>query len=240
MDMILSSDENTVLTDWELTLTIDHILRGQGADPEMVRARRPQLVDVAAWALTEGVPLLKPAVVMRWIEVTGVRHEKLLLADHYFLSSPLIIQHLAGASEVVVMVCTIGPQLEAISGELIYTNPVLGMALEGVGTAAVEALATQACSDLEKQVVGMGLKASIPLSPGMVGWEVNPGQHQLFALVDASLIGVSLNSSSMMVPRLSISQVVGIGTQMVLQGRTCDYCNLKDTCRYQDHYVHQQ
>jgi hypothetical protein len=36
---------------------------------------------------------------------------------------------------------------------------------------------------------------------------------------------------------MSLSQVLGFGLEMNLKGRSCDYCNLNQTCRYQDHYA---
>ena len=223
--------------DWNLSMTVDQVLRGQGADPEKIRARRPALVETAEWALREGLPLLEPAVVIRELAVQALRHEQLLLENGGRLSGPLIAQHLGGASRVAVMVCTIGGQLEAISGEMMATDPLLSLGLEGVGTAAVELLATEAISRLEAAAHTEGLQSSIPLSPGMINWTVEAGQPEIFALVDAGQIGVRLNASSMMVPRMSLSQVLGFGLEMNLKGRSCDYCNLNQTCRYQDHYA---
>jgi len=223
--------------DWNLSLTVDQVLRGQGADPEKIRARRPALVETAEWALREGLPLLEPAVVIRELVVQSLRHEQLLLEEGGRLSGSLIAQHLGGASRVAVMVCTIGSQLEAISGEMMATDPLLSLGLEGVGTAAVELLATEVISRLEAAAHADGLQSSIPLSPGMINWTVEVGQTEIFALVDAGQIGVRLNGSSMMVPRMSLSQVLGFGLEMNLKGRSCDYCNLNQTCRYQDHYA---
>jgi hypothetical protein len=223
--------------DWNLSLTVDQVLRGQGADPEKIRARRPALVETAEWALREGLPLLEPAVVIRELVVQSLRHEQLLLEEGGRLSGSLISQHLGGASRVAVMVCTIGSQLEAISGEMMATDPLLSLGLEGVGTAAVELLASEAISRLEAAARADGLQSSIPLSPGMINWTVEVGQLEIFALVDAGQIGVHLNGSSMMVPRMSLSQVLGFGLEMNLKGRSCDYCNLNQTCRYQNHYA---
>jgi hypothetical protein len=223
--------------DWNLSLTVDQVLRGQGADPEKIRARRPALVKTAEWALREGLPLLEPAVVIRELVVQSLRHEQLLLEEGGRLSGSLISQHLGGASRVAVMVCTIGSQLEAISGEMMATDPLLSLGLEGVGTAAVELLASEAISRLEAAARADGLQSSIPLSPGMINWTVEVGQPEIFALVDAGQIGVHLNGSSMMVPRMSLSQVLGFGLEMNLKGRSCDYCNLNQTCRYQNHYA---
>lgn len=222
--------------DWELPLTVDHVLRGQGADPQRLRQRRPQLAEVANWALQEGLPLLQPVVLAQEFQVQGVRHEDLVLESATRLKSALLTQHLASARKVVVMVCSLGPQLEAITAEMLATDPLQALALEGVGTAAVEMLATLAANRLETRARQAGLSASIPLSPGMVGWPIEVGQRQVFSLLNPASIGVRLTESGMMVPRMSISQLLGFGEQMMLQGRTCDYCNLKETCRYQDHY----
>ena len=70
----------------------------------------------------------------------------------------------------------------------------------------------------------------------MLGWEVDPGQRQVFALLDAAQVGVRLTSSYMMSPNKSLTLVLGMGENLTTQGRTCDYCSLKETCRYQDHY----
>jgi hypothetical protein len=222
--------------DWELPLTIDHVLRGQGADPQRLRQRRPALVEIAAWALREGLPLLQPVVLAQEFQIQGIRHEELILASQARLRSALLTQHLAGARKVVIMVCSVGPQLEAITAEMLATDPLQALALEGVGTAAVEMLAAQVANRWETRSQAEGLSASIPLSPGMVGWPVEAGQRQIFSMLNPASIGVRLTEGGMMVPRMSISQLLGFGEHMALQGRTCDYCNLKETCRYQDHY----
>ena len=226
-----------ILRDWDLKIGIDDVLRGQGMDPQQIRARRPALIKTAEWALQEGLPLLDPAVLVEEFALSGVRHELVLLEGGGKLRSPLLVQHLAGAARLAVIICSIGPQLEAVSGDLFQEEPLLALALEGFGTAATEALATEACNRLEVAAQVEGLFPSIPLSPGMVGWPVDPGQAQLFGLVDATQIGVHLNSSAMMQPRMSLSQVLGFAVSPSFQGRTCDYCNLKETCRYQEHYV---
>ncbi len=222
--------------DWALPLTVDQVLRGQGADPQKLRQRRPALVEIAAWALQEGLPLLQPVVLAQEFQVQGIRHEDLVLDSQIRLKSPLLTQHLAGARKVVIMVCTVGPQLETITTEMMASDPLQALALEGVGTAAVEMLATQVANRWEGDSRMAGLSASIPLSPGMVGWPVETGQRQIFSLLDAGSIGVRLTESGMMAPRMSISQLLGFGENMALKGRSCDYCNLKETCRYQDHY----
>lgn len=224
-----------LLSSWTLQLSADDILRGQGADPAVIRARRPRLVDLAERALEAGRGLLQPRVAFSRLKVTGLRHERLTL-DGGVLQGPLIAQHLAAAEDVAVMVCTVGDRLEAEVAQAMDEDPSYALAMDGVGSAAVEALAAAACRQFEAEAAAAGLKVSLPLSPGMIGWPVPEGQAQIFALVDAGEAGVHLTEGGMMVPRKSLSLVLGEGAGLEAAGSACAFCSLQATCRYQDHY----
>jgi hypothetical protein len=224
-----------VQTDWELVLDVDSVLRAQGADPGMLRARRPALVALAARALEGGRPLLEPKVASARYTAKGLQHERLAL-DGGSLSGTLIARHLGAAKQVIVMVCTIGDSLEAEISRQMEDDPAFALALDGVGSAAAEALAGEACRRFEQEALDRNWRSSLPLSPGMVGWPVQEGQAQIFALVDAAEAGVRLTEAAMMVPRKSLSLVLGLGPQLEAAGSACALCTLHETCRYQDHY----
>ncbi|MGD2253985.1 MAG: hypothetical protein PVF70_13815, partial [Anaerolineales bacterium] len=54
---------------WDLDFDADQVLRGQGADPEIIRARSPALAQIADQALQEGAPFLKPKVYQKRLRV---------------------------------------------------------------------------------------------------------------------------------------------------------------------------
>jgi hypothetical protein len=226
----------TVLDKWDLRLDVDVVLRSQGADPAAIRKRSPSLVESAERALEEGSLLLQPRVLARRLLVEDQHHERIELAGDGKLSGELLAQHMGGAQEVVLVLCTVGEALEHRTAEISKEDPVYGLSLDGVGSAGVEALANAACALFEEEATTEDCQVTIPLSPGMVGWPVEQGQTQIFDLLDAGEIGVQLNESMMMLPRKSLTFVLGIGKELMAGGRTCDYCSLKETCRYQDHY----
>jgi hypothetical protein len=226
-----------VISDWQLPLEVDLILRGQGADPAVLRSRSPAIVEAAERALRDAGPLLAPQVGYERFTVRGLRHEHVLVEGGRVLTGPLVAQHLQGASTVVAAVCTIGEWIDEAVSTAIADDPVFGLALDGLGSAAVEALAAAAAGRFEAEAAAQGLEATIPLSPGMVGWPVEEGQPQIFDLIDPAEAGVRLTSTWMMIPRKSVSFVMGTGAHVHTTARTCDYCSLKDTCRYQDHYA---
>jgi hypothetical protein len=224
------------MTGWELVLDEDAVLRGQGADPAIIRERSPRLVKLATRALEEGRSLLQPQVFCSHHDIKAFRHERITLADGGFLAGSLISQHLSPAQQVVILVCTIGSALDDLMTEVMNQDMVYGLALDGVGSAATEALANEACRQLELEAAKKGFQASIPLSPGMVGWTVDEGQPQIFDLISDEAIGITLSDQFVMTPRKSLSMVVGLGPDMGYQGKVCDFCAMRDTCRYQDHY----
>jgi hypothetical protein len=71
----------------------------------------------------------------------------------------------------------------------------------------------------------------------MVDWTVQEGQPQIFHLLQDESLEVSLSDSYIMQPRKALTLVVGAGPDLDMVGRTCDYCNLRDVCRYQTHYA---
>jgi hypothetical protein len=225
------------IDDWELTLDVDQVLRGQGADPQIIRKRSPNLVEIAERAIIDGSSLLNPQLIYRRVKLESVLHERLLLAGGSELHSKLLAQHLSPAQEVVLIVCTVGAGIDSWIADASRTDPSFALSLDGLGNAAVEDLANQACRHFEKAARAEQLETSIPLSPGMQDWPVDRGQDQIFGLLPADDIGVTLTPARLMTPHKSLSMVIGIGRKMVGGGKQCDYCMLRDTCRYQDHYV---
>lgn len=224
-----------VLRDFELVLAVDDVLRAQGGDPAAIRARRPFFVDIAEEALVEGMSLLQPAVIYRQLPVKKLTHESLVLYDGGALTGPLIGQHLASASQVVVVVCTVGHELEARAAQVMASDFQRGLALDGVGSAAAEELAAAACHRLEEQAGLDSLGTTTPISPGMVGWPASEGQCQVFSLLDPEEIGVKLLPSGMMIPQKSLSLVIGLGVDVSDNSVPCDYCSMRDRCRYRSH-----
>jgi len=223
--MILSSD-------WNLALCADDILRGQGADPLIVRASKPSLLRAAERALADGLGLIHPVALTTEVVIREHRHERIYLVGGTVMTGPQVIRHLSGAQRLVAAICTIGPEVENATTKLIGEDPLYSLALDGLGNAAVESLAQQVCGYIAEQVIGEGLQASSPLSPGNPEWPVEVGQPQIFALLDPSKAGIALTSGGMMIPKKSISFLVGLGSEMS-QTSMCSICSLKETCRYQ-------
>jgi hypothetical protein len=233
----MGPSEGIRMSEWDIGLDVDTVLRCQGADPAVLRERNPRLVDLTERAIDEGAAFLNPSVHQHRRKVLGFTLPELHLHGGSSLSGELISQHLSTASEVVAVLCTIGPELEAHAAQVLAQDPAFGLALDGVGSASVEVLAQSICSEVDSHARIVGQQTTIPLSPGMLGWPLEEGQAQLFALWGDEALNIRLTQSFMMVPSKSVSMLIGIGADVQQVGRPCDYCSERETCRYQDQHV---
>ena len=222
---------------WEISLDVDTVLRCQGTDPVLIRDRNPRVVELTQRAIAEGMALLNPSVHRCRRKVLHFTENELHLEGGASISGPLISRHLSSASEIVAVLCTIGPGLEAHSAQVMARDPALGLALDGVGSAAIQVLSHGICSDIDRQARIGGQQTTIPLNPGMIGWPLDVGQSQLFALWEGKTLDIRLSASFMMIPCKSLSMLIGIGTEVHQEGKPCDYCSDREICRYQEQHA---
>ena len=220
----------------DLDINADAVLRGQGADPDIIRTRSPRLIDTAEKAIENSLQLIEPKILVQELEVLSYQHEILELEKGKKLTGPLITGHLVGARSVISAVCTVGSEIDQYASEMMEEDIVLGLAIDGVGSAAVEALANGVCREIELDAAEKGNQTTIPLSPGMIGWSVEEGQPIIFDLMDPARIGVELTPYYIMTPRKSLSMMIGVGPGINSGEKICDYCAMRSTCRYKDQY----
>jgi hypothetical protein len=214
---------------FDLSLDLDLALRSQGGDPAKMR---PALRNMTAAMIERAHTLLTPAVAYDVFGIAEVRHERLVISPRVSIKSARLAGTLGNAKQIAVAVCTIGPQLEeAVSAMFMNGQQAEATVLDGVGSAAVEELAQRACRLFEDMARSHGLTTSVPFSPGDPDWPLE-AQRDLLDLVGAEQIGVSLNDSFLMHPLKSLSLVVGIGENLTASGSACDYCTLREVCRY--------
>lgn len=228
-----------VLTDWSLHLDVDLILRGQGVNPKLARQLHSPLLPVAEEALQLGQSLIQPAALVNILPVEAIQHERLKLTGGGSLTGSAIARFLATAQEIVAVIVTIGDQMDLLISEAMKTEPVLGIALDGLANGAVENLGTEVCRYYERETARRGWQCGLPVTPGMDGWPLAEAQKQLFALLDSSMVGVQLTDNAVMLPLKSASMILGMGADIKIQGEPCDYCNLRETCRYRETYSRQ-
>ncbi len=227
----------SIIRDVSVTLDAGEALRRQGMGKMSDRTEvRPQFMALSheLLAAVDHLHLLEPTIAYELHPIAEVRHDLLKLEDDTMLYGPLLPSLLASARELAAAVCTIGPRLEEkVADYFAQSDPLRAMLLDGIGSAAVDVLVEEVCQIIRREAASRGYASSSPLAPGMRGFPMSE-QWRLFQLVPAEQIGVRLTSAAMMVPRKSVSMVIGLGPAMPTwtQLEKCDHCSMKDTCRY--------
>jgi hypothetical protein len=219
--------------DWTVEIGVDQVLAGQGIDPRSPSPRLPALRQAAARAIEAGLSLLDPRVASRRLPVERVDAAPIRLADGSVINGGPVAERLRGATELVLVVCTVGEAISRYAGGLMESNPVAALAVEGLACAGVEALATAVCRDERALAARAGHRVTAPIGPGMDGWPLEAGQRVVFGLVDAGSIGVRLSESSQMRPCKSSSFIVGVGAGVTEgQGSSCEKCSARPRCAW--------
>ena len=223
-----------VIRDVPLSLKTGEVLRREGFSgyPRV----RPEIKSLIT-ELLAGVRkahLLEPAVAYEIHSITEMSHSQVSLEGNLVVQCSLLSSLLPQAKELAIAVCTIGPRLERQVTD--YTSrgePLRGMLLDGIGSAAVDSLTQEVCKFITGEALSRGYQASSPINPGMPGLPITE-QRRLLEMVPAREIGVSLTPLAIMVPRKSTSMVIGIGPQMTTwtQAEVCGRCSLRRTCPY--------
>jgi len=126
------------------------------------------------------------------------------------LPPTVISKHLANALKVVVIAVTIGPKLEELVSNYFTNNEyTLGLLLDAAGTTAVEIAADQACELIKQEVNKQGYSTLFRFSPGYGQWDITV-QPQILSLANADEINITATPSCMLLPRKSITAVIGL------------------------------
>lgn len=219
-------------------LELDSVLQAQGIkDYSRLRPVMKETINELLDQVSEG-ELLHPAVAYETLPIADITDDELTLSGNAAVLHGSLFQRLIpDAREIAAIVCTIGPELEQESARYFAEGKSLhGLLLDGIGSAAVGVLGSLACRHIERETHGRGFQAGSPISPGSPEFPVTE-QRQLFQIAPAHEIGVTLSDSALMVPRKSLSMIIGIGHGMKTwaHSESCDHCTLSQTCAYRFH-----
>jgi hypothetical protein len=134
----------------------------------------------------------------------------IMATDPLVLTTDSVIRHLYGAVEVAVMAVTIGLPLEQeVSNLFSHNKYALGLLLDAAGTTAVETACDAVCNIISQQAWRSGLTAGRRFSPGYGGWPIE-AQPEILDLATGATIGLSVTDTKMLVPRKSVTAIVGL------------------------------
>ncbi len=202
----------------------DEVLRylgwkGECSDPHVLS----QLEEAERLALAEAVP----AVVMRRFPLT----QTLLLKGTEF--TPVgsnIAALLLKSEEAVLLAATLGMSSERLLLRTQAKSATSALVLDAVLTAMIEQVCDEACRTLEDALREQGLRLTPRFSPGYGDMPLEQ-TAQICAVLDAGRqIGLTVSSSGLMIPRKSVTAILGVTAESPHMPSGCAICRMSSTC----------
>jgi hypothetical protein len=193
----------------------------------------PEPLDASLDELFEGIhDHLHPAGGFGIFKDINVEEDGFFCGGVFFETGMTIAGNLAGAEYIAMFMVTSGIGLDRWSAEAFgKDDAMLGYTIDCAGSEIAEDLA----DGIEKTLLGIaggtnGEKFGITnrYSPGYCGWDVAE-QQKLFSFFPEGFCGITLTSSSLMIPRKSISGVIGIGRKIKKNAYGCRICE-RENC----------
>ena len=186
---------------------------------EYLRSGVLSLVDSQ---IRKAYEFIKPVAYYTIKPITGVGNSRISSVDGLLFTSRKLAQVFSHCNKAAIFVVTIGESLEQEVSRLTKEGLILrASVLDAVGSVAVEKVADWLESVIKNIAASNGDKASWRYSPGYCDWDITQ-QKELFRGLDSKSTGVNLTDTCLMVPRKSISGIIGMGKS----------CNTFSACRF--------
>lgn len=164
-------------------------------------------------------------------DIESVQGNRVIIEGGITLESGVIASLLRRCDKVAIFVLSIGNHLEDMVAHLAENNLVLqATVLDAIGSNAAEQLAGFVEDRVKRLVAPQGLYISRRYSPGYCDWEL--GQQQMvFRAMQGDTAGVRLTEGCLMLPRKSVSGIIGIGqcADDIVNYNPCNVCR-KEEC----------
>jgi len=180
--------------------------------------------------ISEASRLIEPSYFCVMKEVENVEASRISLrGNNLVFSSNIVARRIfSKCSKAAIFLTTIGPRLEERVSQLMDGGEILkGAILDAVGSEAVEKVASWVEASIKETAAASGAEVSLRYSPGYCDWDIKE-QKVLFSALDGDLHGVELTEDCLMMPKKSISGIIGIGFDSSITLSPCLFCNKTD------------
>ncbi len=163
-------------------------------------------------------------------DIVSVEGDLTTIEGPITLKSKVVARLLERRQKVAVFTLTIGNYIEEMVTYLAENKRVLqATVLDAIGSGATEKLATYVEDRIRRLANSEGLVISWRFSPGYCDWAVSQ-QKKIFQAMNGDTAGIRLTKSLLMIPRKSVSGIIGIGPadNNIGEYNPCKTCRKKD------------
>lgn len=216
--MIKSSGKTVTLNNIPFTIDEVKVLREIRFPRSitMENIKEEHIADAIKLTIKSSYSLIKGKGCYRTFKIEGTSDDTVIIAesDHLF-SGNNMVRLLKNCDYATLLVCTIGKDIADKVEEVEKTSLSDAYYLDRVGAWMADYMAEQVGKAIETEIIKNGYKPTFRYAAGYGDWELK-AQSEIMRLTEAHKIGVSITDSFIMVPRFSVSAVIGWARVKVL------------------------
>lgn len=174
-----------------------------------------------------------PAYVYRVFDIEQTDNGVRIKDSDVVFSGDNIKRRLSGAPKCALLAVTLGAGVERELNTLQYTDMTGAVIFNAACTALTEEVADRCCREIADKALESGYTAGARYSPGYGDFPLLH-QRDILSLLDAARkLGITLTDSLLMVPRKSVTAVVGFSRDKDTTPDGCGECGIKGKCEYE-------
>lgn len=218
-----------IIKNVKLKIDEKEVLRYQSYYHYNAKKTNKTIMQITREEITQGYKLVKPQGIYSPIKIKKIFFSERrvdLENDFSLFFNNSAINFLKETDHLVFGIVTIGNILEDKIFEFFtHKEYSRGWALDAVGTVAIRYLSqyimNMVCQEAKKQ----HLQTTKHFIPGTLEWDISQ-QANIFQIIPTDKIGVKLTESYMMVPKKSLSWVMGLGKNIIIAYKDDNSCQI--------------
>ena len=190
--------------------------------------------NLIAAACEEALVLIEPRSIWQEYGYDAVRQMIFADGEEIHIAGKSIGKHLAGCEKVIALAATVGETIEnEVTAKFDRGEYTAATLLDAAATAAVEQVADETEKAVRRVAEPQGFLMRRRFSPGYGDWQLAE-QRNMVRLCRAAEIGIALSSSLMLMPRKSVTAIIGLKRKcgeysaFVPQATGCKACGKVD------------
>jgi len=206
------------------------VLRYLGHKNQKIDAVLDNLIDELIDEIKE---YIQPKYTYKVFQIEKDENEIKLVNSNYTLEGKDIYKHLIQSNQCAILATTLGSMVENKIKYYEKADLTKALILDSCATCAVESYTDDIQEKIKIKAIEQELGITYRYSPGYGDFPINT-QHIIIRLLEADKrIGLTVTDSSVLLPRKSITAVIGFQDKNIISVHPgCNSCENKKICKY--------
>lgn len=213
-----------------LTIRKEEVLRYLGFRNQTLEKDMNNLIEEA---IEEMRNLAKVRYVYKPFNIDRAKDEIILRDTNMKLLGKDIYKHLEKSQKCILMAVTLGSEVDMKIRYYEKINMTKALILDACATTAIEEACDEICETIENGIIEKNKKLTWRFSPGYGDLPIESQKDFISVLEGNKTIGLTVSDHSLLLPRKSVTAVVGIiDNTYESKKRNCVNCNKYSTCEF--------